>query len=812
MEVKMSDIGMLWVRVLCVTSLVQRRKLQGEVRFGETLDLFPYTADGLREAEATGPQQQALHMQQNIQPLPDDEGVLGPTMAESSIGPVGIAAGLVSTADSGRPAVATSSMPAADHAPVAPRLCRADCQYQLRGVLVHSGSARGGHYMSFVHPRPGDSAPGRGSGLQYVYQRLQTLERVAAADTSRPPDPALPVLRAIVELHTQHGLLASPDDSGTGDRHFDNSGSAVESTGAVTSPSGWWTLNDEYVEPIAAVGPSGLAAIKTERWFGQTQAELSQPKAVRKVLSTTNAYMLFYDRVVPEPVSVADQLRSQTPVAHRADDVSINDAGVCVSTAAVPGTSVAPGRLLIPEHVLLTLSSPAAARLHDSLVAKASLSHSAVIESLVYQLMVDQAAQAGRSQSIQSPHSLAVSVSSAGTASNSIGDTEHVRVLTLELAGRVFLSSWILHARRAVIPVGYAKEDPLRSPSGLLGQLILSVAPPAPSVLNGSPSQSPAPSCANLSPDAALDLCERLLRILCYPGSDTAWLHGTIPAGAATPQLMTPDVLFQAVPLIAAAFLHSNKNISKCFNQGGKAREVAAAIPAQALEAVCDAIVSRLVSLLGSLELCLKDACSAGEASSQRAESSTNDLPTPSSFSVTSAMWMALEHECQLPEPVLVSRARAALSTPPENPFRLPVQPPVPIASESVAKPLSIPSRVARAVRALDLLFRSFVPVMATLLEIPDPRAAVAGVGDYVVLPAASSRSSARALLVEVGIGSAALLSVICVRPVCTCVIAFFLRRSYVVSVAVFCCCPGVHEVPGALGRARSDRSCAFDA
>lgn len=90
-------------------------KLQDEVRFGETLDLYPYTTAGLREAEQRG--------------------------ASSASGGASAGGTAVDIGDGAND--------------VALGLHRDACQYELRGVLVHVGTARGGHYVSYVKPREG---------------------------------------------------------------------------------------------------------------------------------------------------------------------------------------------------------------------------------------------------------------------------------------------------------------------------------------------------------------------------------------------------------------------------------------------------------------------------------------------------------------------------------------------------------------------------------------------------------------------------------------------------------------------------------
>jgi hypothetical protein len=139
---------------------LQRRKLQNEVRFGDTLDLFPYTADGLREKEQQQQQQQqqqhstsasgasALNFSMPMDSCTTSSVAIDvPSMTSSANDPSGGGfSGASSTADASPPLLQPTSHP---------RLRREDCQYELRGVIVHSGTARGGHYMSYVRPRDG---------------------------------------------------------------------------------------------------------------------------------------------------------------------------------------------------------------------------------------------------------------------------------------------------------------------------------------------------------------------------------------------------------------------------------------------------------------------------------------------------------------------------------------------------------------------------------------------------------------------------------------------------------------------------------
>ena len=90
---------------------LQKIKLQDEVRFGESLDLYRYTTIGLCELDVNG-----------------------------AIAPV------LSVTDDASTPVSNAPSPG-------PR--RGEFTYELRGVLVHSGNARGGHYMSYIKPREG---------------------------------------------------------------------------------------------------------------------------------------------------------------------------------------------------------------------------------------------------------------------------------------------------------------------------------------------------------------------------------------------------------------------------------------------------------------------------------------------------------------------------------------------------------------------------------------------------------------------------------------------------------------------------------
>ena len=81
--------------------------MHDEVRFAESLDLYRFTTSGLRELD-------------------------GATVTAPST-------------------IAPSSAETAEYVGLRP----SECIYELRGVLVHSGNARGGHYMSYIKPREG---------------------------------------------------------------------------------------------------------------------------------------------------------------------------------------------------------------------------------------------------------------------------------------------------------------------------------------------------------------------------------------------------------------------------------------------------------------------------------------------------------------------------------------------------------------------------------------------------------------------------------------------------------------------------------
>jgi hypothetical protein len=163
----------------------QKVKLNTELRFQPTLDMYPFTTSGLLEHAAEAAAAAAGGG------APDGGAVAAAAASASASdgqqpdGPSGSSSSSSSSSDSeaAPPAgghIIVSDAP--DGSPVPPlRPTRAECQYELTGVLVHSGNATGGHYFSFIAPRPGDDDPAGGSGVLLLCREYARLCAVAGA-------------------------------------------------------------------------------------------------------------------------------------------------------------------------------------------------------------------------------------------------------------------------------------------------------------------------------------------------------------------------------------------------------------------------------------------------------------------------------------------------------------------------------------------------------------------------------------------------------------------------------------------------------
>ena len=485
------------------------------------------------------------------------------------------------------------------------------------------------------------------------------------------------VLQGIMETHANYDGGLGPNDAASG-----------------TSPSDWWYFNDDKVSKIVA-GPT-LEAIKKQYWFGQ-------PDGVSpgKRPSLANAYMLFYDRVIP-----GGSCNVPPPAAMPHADVSYSEVTRNITTAArMPRSQAPPGGLLVPSavHKELVASSLSAALVKGA--PDASFIDSPVLHRLVAGL-ARQAAMAG-------PRAIAPPRHQLGNR----------RLDTLELCGRILFTSSVVRGSSQ----GYLSENDMLKEleSAISGRC--TVAPES--------SASPEPS---LSDDDALGLCERLLRIACFPGTSDAWLRGVhAPAPGATPRvppMLSRDALTAAVPVFAAAFRH-----------GKKCAEALAVV-----NRLCDAMVARLSDIaLPMLRYVMRDGTQgphepcASQASTLTHQSCEYNRATAdeNEFALDADAWRGLEALCRLPLPVLALRASVALGTPQDDPFQLKVGTQ---GRESERGPVHDPPSedACRAVRALDLLFRSFLPVMADLMTIPPVTADTGAKSD--------SRSLSRAALVEV--------------------------------------------------------------
>jgi ubiquitin carboxyl-terminal hydrolase 9/24 len=91
-------------------------KLNSRCAFGQTLDMKPYTLEGLEEKEKSG----------------EDEKMADPASMDAEV-------------------------PSVDGSDTRSSLPDEDYEYRLAGVLVHAGVAQGGHYYSFIKDRNGTS-------------------------------------------------------------------------------------------------------------------------------------------------------------------------------------------------------------------------------------------------------------------------------------------------------------------------------------------------------------------------------------------------------------------------------------------------------------------------------------------------------------------------------------------------------------------------------------------------------------------------------------------------------------------------------
>ena len=184
-----------------------KEKINDAYRFPADLDVWPFTDEGLAVqaagvigpagAAAAGgaagggeggvkPPTSSSSPSSSAAPSSGAAGAAGAAGADagapSDSAGEGVADGVAATldlppaGDSEAPLVTqSSSASSSSSAAGATALHRHDCRYTLRGVLVHSGTASGGHYFSFARPREGDTAPIAGSGLRAIAQELADL-------------------------------------------------------------------------------------------------------------------------------------------------------------------------------------------------------------------------------------------------------------------------------------------------------------------------------------------------------------------------------------------------------------------------------------------------------------------------------------------------------------------------------------------------------------------------------------------------------------------------------------------------------------
>jgi ubiquitin C-terminal hydrolase len=119
----------------------QRTKVNDLLVFEDNLDMWPFTRQHMWEAEGLG---SVVHGYEEVR-LKQLESAL-------ELAPEDERAALKAELEQERARMAEWLSP-----PPHERLRKEDCQYRLRGVLVHAGTALGGHYYSFVKERPADA-------------------------------------------------------------------------------------------------------------------------------------------------------------------------------------------------------------------------------------------------------------------------------------------------------------------------------------------------------------------------------------------------------------------------------------------------------------------------------------------------------------------------------------------------------------------------------------------------------------------------------------------------------------------------------
>jgi ubiquitin C-terminal hydrolase len=161
--------------------------------------------------------------------------------------------------------------------------------YKLVGVTVHAGSAFGGHYYSFIHPRLGDTDPRTGSGLREVGRLLA---RLNAEETKQQLTPDM--LQLLLHLRQVYADFRAPEPS----PHCN------------AADMGWVQFNDDTI--------SSFSASEEDRrsfWYGGYI-----PGATRRLVPRpTSAYMLFYERtLIPSKA-----MSKQSPHRHIANRESL---------------------------------------------------------------------------------------------------------------------------------------------------------------------------------------------------------------------------------------------------------------------------------------------------------------------------------------------------------------------------------------------------------------------------------------------------------------------------------------------------------
>lgn len=351
----------------------QKEKVNDLFKFGFTLDLYPYTATGIAEAEG------------------GDVGSPAAAATAAAAAASGQVDGGNVEAGSGG---AASSSPNDEQQAIPVSVTRGDCQYVLRGVLVHSGSAFGGHYFSYIRPRDGDSNPATGTGLRAMLAQYGS--NVEAIQS----DPSLAHIAHIINAH---------NDVGAGLATAAPSVAAASASGAPGGSEterlseGWLEFNDEYVRPFNASNSE-----ETSRWwFGGNKAG-----------RLCNAFMLFYDRVrnndnTATSASAAGAAGPDAPAASPASSSAASNTRVSpASSTALVAAKLQPLPVIVPSASAATVMELNGGSMHSIFMTEQ-------ISALFLQRAVQYMASSYRKAAAQQAAGLKAAIDSERAGSSS---------------------------------------------------------------------------------------------------------------------------------------------------------------------------------------------------------------------------------------------------------------------------------------------------------------------------------------------------------------------------------------------------------